>query len=133
MLGALGVALLPFVIFTHVDEPEILSRVEPPFDLGDGYFADARPGVLAEFFKCFRMLHHCPSENPWVRTASSVQARAANQMEARSALWVGCAGLQAIITRRKRGVFGASDSDQHAFPRVCTLEAMRTQGRLSQT
>src|SRR5262249_5472157 len=53
---------LPFMIFAHVDEPELLARVELPFDLADGDFADARPGVLAEFFKCFRMLHHYPSE-----------------------------------------------------------------------
>jgi hypothetical protein len=42
---------------------------------------------------------------PWVRIASSVQAWAENSLEARSALGSGAAGLQAVVTRRKRGAF----------------------------
>jgi hypothetical protein len=67
MFGAGGMVLALFVIFAHVDEPERLARVELPFDLVDGNFADTRSGVLAEFFKSFRMLHHYSSENPWER------------------------------------------------------------------
>src|SRR5262245_62341565 len=63
MLSAGGVVPFPFAILSHVDEPEFLARIELQFDLLDGDFADARPGVLAEFFKCFRMLHHFSSEN----------------------------------------------------------------------
>jgi hypothetical protein len=62
MFSAGGMALAPFVIFAHVDEPELLARVEPPFNFADGNFADARPGVLAEIFKSFRMLHHYSSD-----------------------------------------------------------------------
>jgi len=42
---------------------------------------------------------------PWVRIASSVQARVEDPLETRSAFGVRCARLQTIITQRKRGYF----------------------------
>src|SRR5262245_11882809 len=47
--------------------------------------------------------------------------------EARSAIEAGCARLQTIITQRKQGDFGASDSDQCVFPHACTLEPVQLQ------
>src|SRR5262252_3613762 len=49
-------------------------------------------------------------------------------LEACNRLGAGCAGLQAIITRRNRGGSVGADSDQYAFPNDCALEATRTQG-----
>src|SRR5262245_60022147 len=65
MLGARGVILLPFVVFAHVNEAELLAGVEFPFDLGDRDFADPRSGVLAEFFKSLRMFHCCSFLEYW--------------------------------------------------------------------
>jgi hypothetical protein len=58
-----------------------------------------------------------------------VQSWTEDQLETCSALRTGYAGLRMIITRRKRGDSGASDSDKCVFPNDCTLEAMRTQGK----
>jgi hypothetical protein len=46
------------------------------------------------------------SENPWVRIASSAHSRVEDPLKVRGALGAGCARLQTIIIRRKRGEFG---------------------------